>query len=129
VEWCCMCRSGESIDHFLLHCEVAIELWSAFFTLFRDHWVLPARVVKVLDCWRGQVGSRLVLDVWRMAPLCLMWSIWRERNARCFEDCEKTREELKINLVKSLFSWTMAYNISHFSKFFEFVDFCSSFSM
>jgi hypothetical protein len=24
VEWCCMCwRSGESIDHLLLHCEVA----------------------------------------------------------------------------------------------------------
>ena len=27
MEWCCMCKySGESIDHLLLHCEVAIEL-------------------------------------------------------------------------------------------------------
>jgi hypothetical protein len=27
TEWCCMCKhSGESIDHLLLHCEVAIEL-------------------------------------------------------------------------------------------------------
>jgi hypothetical protein len=41
----------------------------------------------------------------------------RERNARCFEDCKKTREELKNNLVKSLFSWTMAHNISKFSNF------------
>jgi hypothetical protein len=24
-----------------------------------------------------------------------MWSIRRERNARCFEDCEKPRKELK----------------------------------
>jgi hypothetical protein len=44
-----------------------------------------------------------------------------------FEDCEKTREEFKNNLVKSLFIW--AYNISQFSNFFKFVDFCFSFSM
>jgi len=30
---------------------------------------------------------------------------------------------------KSLFSWIGAYNISPFSNFSEFVDFCSSFSM
>jgi hypothetical protein len=41
--------------------------------------------------------------------LCLIWSTWRERDAICFEDCEKTWEELKNNLVKSLFSWTVAH--------------------
>jgi hypothetical protein len=46
VEWCCMCKRGdESIDHLLLRCEVARDLWSAIFTLFGVHWVMPARVV------------------------------------------------------------------------------------
>jgi hypothetical protein len=75
------------------------------------------------------VGRRSVLDVWRIGLLCLMWSLWREKNARCFEDRENTREELKNNPVKSLFGWIVVYNISQFSNFFEFLDFCSSFSM
>jgi hypothetical protein len=90
---------------------------------------MPARVVQVLDCWRSQVGSLSVLNVWRTALLCLRWSIWRERNAKWFEDREKTKEELKNILVKSLFSWTVAYNISQFYNFSEFVDFYSFFSM
>jgi hypothetical protein len=29
TEWCCMCKkSGESIDHLLLQCEVALEVWN-----------------------------------------------------------------------------------------------------
>jgi hypothetical protein len=121
-------RGEASIDHLLLHCEVARESLSAIFTLLGAHWVMPTRVVQVLDCWQGQMGRHLVLDVCRIVPLCLMWSIWRERNARCFEDCEKTREELN-NLVKSHFSWTWAHNISQFSNLSEFMDFCFSFSM
>jgi hypothetical protein len=47
VEWRCMCKRGmESIDQFLRHCEVARDLWSAIFTLFGVHWVMPARVVQ-----------------------------------------------------------------------------------
>jgi hypothetical protein len=70
VGWCCMCkRSGESIDHLLLHCEVARDLWTALFTLFDIKWVMPERVTDMLACWRGQVGTRSVIAVWRIAPL------------------------------------------------------------
>jgi len=45
-------------------------------------------------------------------PLCLMWCIWRERNSRSFEDCERTTIELKAIIFKSLYVWMSAYNNS-----------------
>jgi hypothetical protein len=71
-----MCkRSGESIDHLLLHCDVACALWSVLFSLFDVTWVMNGGVIDLLACWKGQRDNKMVLEVWRMAPLCLMWTI------------------------------------------------------
>ena len=38
LDWCYMCkRCGESVDHLLLHCPIAWELWSLVFCLFGIH--------------------------------------------------------------------------------------------
>jgi hypothetical protein len=39
------------------------------------------------------------------------------------------KDELKNILVKSLFHWTEPFNISSFSNFSHFVEFCSSFRL
>ena len=54
--WCYMCkRCGESVDHLLLHCPIAYELWSSLFFLFGIHWVMPHRVIDCLSL--GRVSS------------------------------------------------------------------------
>jgi hypothetical protein len=74
-------KSGESIDHLLLHCEVAKELWSSLFQLFGVAWVMPQRVRELLVSWRGQLGHYTALEMWKLAPLCLMWCIRRTLSA------------------------------------------------
>jgi hypothetical protein len=69
----------------------------------------------------------MVMEVWRMAPLCLMWTIWRERNSRCFEDTELTRAELSNRFLKLLFLWAGALNIPQVSSMEQFAELCSSF--
>jgi hypothetical protein len=82
---------------------------------------MPQQVVELLAC-RSQFGSLCNIDVWKMILLCLMWYIWRECNARNFEDCERMVKEIKAIMLKSLYVWMTAYNCSHFSKFLKFLD-------
>ena len=94
INHCCLCRKdGESVDHQLLHSEVARALWHAIFNLFGLHWVIPSKVEELFACWWMRGHSRSAV-VWKMIPLCLTWCLWGERNARCFEDSTRTLEEL-----------------------------------
>ena len=49
VDWCIMCRcSGETVNHLLLHCDKAYQLWSLVFRSFGINWVLPSSVADTL---------------------------------------------------------------------------------
>jgi hypothetical protein len=41
-----------------------------------------------------------------LAPLCLMWCLWRERNAQNFEDVETSMLELRMIMFNTLYTWT-----------------------
>jgi hypothetical protein len=46
-----MCkRDGETIDHLLLHCLVAKELWDMVLTLFGVQWVMPRSIRELMEC-------------------------------------------------------------------------------
>ena len=85
VSWCYMCKAdGESVDHLLLHCSYAKELWDMIFVFFGIHWVMPRHVIDLFDCWQGSLRRHQNLVLWRVIPHCLMWCLWRERNARIY---------------------------------------------
>jgi hypothetical protein len=45
-----------------------------------------------------------------LAPLCLLWCIWRERNARLFEDVETSMVELRKRLLNTLYIWIASHH-------------------
>ena len=58
VGWCCMCCcSGETMEHLLLHCNVAFKTWSIVFRTFGLPWVLPKTVTEFLFGWWNWLGK------------------------------------------------------------------------
>jgi hypothetical protein len=126
VNRCWLCESDvESVDHLLLHCAVARDLWIAFFARFGLCWVMPRSVKELLASWWTAGRTRSAM-VWKMIPHCILWCIWRERNNRCFEGLSRTREELLHFFLVTLFSWTTSWLAP---RVISFVDFLSFFSL
>jgi hypothetical protein len=99
-----MCKkSVESIEHLLLRCEVPRDLWSYIPILFGVEWVMLRRVLELLASWGTSFGCGPAKEVCRLVPLCLMWCLWRERNARNFKDVETSMLELQKRLLDTLY--------------------------
>ena len=126
LDWCCMCKKGaESVEHLLLHCPFAGELWSMVFGLFGVSWVMPRTIVELLECWQGCFGKHRNFLIWRVIPHCLMWCIWHQRNGRSFENCERSYVEIKYFFLRSLFDWVAGWGIHPCLSFLEFLELCS----
>jgi len=126
LDWCYMCKcSRESVDHLLLHCPIAVQLWSMVFTLFGLYWVMPKSVVDLLACWQGKFGRHRNNISWMAVPPCLMWCIWLERNNWCFEDFERTVIDLKLLFFKTLLYWMSIVENHSISSNYDLMNACN----
>jgi hypothetical protein len=46
--------------------------------------------------------------VWKMVPTCLL-CLCRERNDRCFENLERSLEDILSSCFHTLYLWTVAF--------------------
>jgi hypothetical protein len=64
-----MCKKhGESVDHLLLHCDVAQVVWSSFYSLFGVEWVMPSSVLDLLSGWGTLLSRGTVNRIWKQVP-------------------------------------------------------------
>ena len=86
-----LCGRGVYFDHILIHCTNARVLWELLFAFFG---VISVLLFSVRDI-RSFVGKKR-RKVWMAAPLCLFWSVGKERNRIAFEN-----KELSIQIMKN----------------------------
>ena len=71
---CCMCmKAKKSVDHLLLHCDVASDNWSLLLDIFGVSWVMQATVLELLDCLGQGRCWRRVKRAWNVGPRCPRW--------------------------------------------------------
>lgn len=122
-----MCQhSSKTVNHLLLHCSVASDLWNMFLSISRVSWVVPRNVKDTMESWSLWVVDRAIKKIWQMIPACIVWSIWMERNRRCFDGISTPNTALKSNCLMFLFSWS---NLTPVNNVIPLVDFISSLSL
>ena len=76
VNRCCICKNDwELVDHLLIHCPFASDLWSLVLSLHGICWVMPKQVVELLACWLRGVGRHRMAYIWGVILQFIMQKI------------------------------------------------------
>lgn len=67
------------------------------------------------------VGKK-IKKVWLVAPLCLFWIVWKERNARAFEDEGHLVQGCEFYFLCNLWVWAKGFLVADLSSVVDFID-------
>ena len=81
------------------------SLWIALVSVHGGDWVCPLLVKDLILGWIRLPLRKKDSRLWKAAPLCLLWAIWKERNSVIFEDDCFSFSRLKSFFLRSLCSW------------------------
>ena len=60
--------------------------------------------------------------VWKMIPLAIWWTTWKERNQRIFEGLYMSFQDFKLYFLRILYGWCHVLDGGTNLTFLDFVD-------
>ena len=104
-----LCGEGEVIvDHLLVDCPVAWVVWELLLVIFGVSWVFPLTV-----------RETLLLYFWMAVPLCICWTIWRNRLV--FDNVDISIIRMKLVFLCNLWSWGNLYIVDRSRSVIDFL--------
>ena len=104
---CALCGNGEeTTNHLLVQCEFASVIWRKVLDWMGINFITPHNLVSHFACWSSSSGSRRLFKAFCLIWHAVIWSIWKERNARIFNHNLKRFDEV-VDDIKAL-SWVWA---------------------
>ena len=81
-----MCfRHEESVNHLMLNCKTTRFIWMSVVGWFEFCCALPNSLLELFQAWKAPIGDSRGKVMWRLSFLAVIWTIWKERNLRCFK--------------------------------------------
>lgn len=65
------------------------------------------------EAWKSPIGMPRGKEMWRVAFLAVIWSIWKEWNARCFEGVAVNSESLIGKIMFTIAYWMSINRLFH----------------
>lgn len=101
---CPMClQQPESLNHLFNSCDWADQLWRWLEDLLSNSDQQLDSIHDTILNWRTNFsGTQRVNSIWKSAPGFLLWSIWKERNRRIFQDEVRNINFSKDNILSNI---------------------------
>ena len=97
-------------------------LWDLFLAITDYKWVFPLKVRQLLIVWQSASVGRKRKRVWLAAPLCLFWTLWKERNRVDFENEAPSAHRMKSVFWFTLWSWAKLYSVDNLNSLVGFLS-------
>eukprot|EP00268_Persea_americana_P028665 TRINITY_DN277_c2_g1_i3.p2 TRINITY_DN277_c2_g1~~TRINITY_DN277_c2_g1_i3.p2 ORF type:complete len:121 (-),score=18.84 TRINITY_DN277_c2_g1_i3:193-555(-) len=101
VNACPMCLEEETV--LTPNCRVANMIWNSVLGWFSCSWAFPMSIQDLFKSWKSSISHPRGKEMWNVAFLAVIWTLWKERSARCFEGvekrCEFLCEKIKFSVV------------------------------
>lgn len=72
--------------------------------MFGMQWVMPDTVKEALQSWSHRTGKRIPRAC-RVAPLTIMWVIWKAHIRRAFEGLEQDFVKMQSSVLSLVAFW------------------------
>lgn len=102
---CSLCGTQqETCNHLFLHCDVARSLWVWWLSIWELNWVFPFTLKECFVQWKYWAVNPFFKKVWFASFFIILWSLWKERNSKIFQNSSMSIQQLQ-NLVLLRLSW------------------------
>ena len=85
-------------------------------------WTKAGRITEVLKCWNSDGNAGKEEERRRIDPACIWWTIWNDRNQRCFEEKNNNIQKIKINCLGLYYFWCKQVVIENSEDVFNVID-------
>ena len=110
---CVLCdQQHEDINHLFLHCSLSHLIWSWWLNLWGLQWVFPGSIRMAFEQWKAPSYGPFFRNVWCASFFIIVWSIWKERNARCFNQKSLHPSQIHELILLRLGWWISGWNFS-----------------
>ena len=96
-------------------------LWDLFLAISYSNWVFPLTVRQLLLAWQSASVGKKRKRVWMAAPLCIFWTLWKERNRVAFENEVPSAHRMKSVFLFTLWLWAKLYSVDNLNSLVGFL--------
>jgi hypothetical protein len=115
---CALCQAAdEDCTHLFLHCRFTQQVWQRFRTWTKASFPIPGNDFRSTEEWwiaARKVAPKTIRRDFDTISILLHWQIWKERNARIFQNEFCTVDRVLELIIEEIRTWRAAGCVASF---------------